>query len=670
MPKKSRYEIKALGDDKTIYIYGDIGEDYWAEESNDAKTLVEKINSIKADELTVHINSYGGSVSDAMAIFNALRTHPATITTINDGVAISAASFIFMAGDNREMANNSLLMIHAPLDFHWDSLNASKHREAADKLDKYAEAMTAAYLSSGKSVEEIEELLKDGVDHYYTAEEALSEGFATSVTEAVQIAASGVKPDRYKLPAAWVAANQLNLKKEGKTMPKKQENTATTDIPVAESQPVKTEAVNAADVLAKETKRRADIRAAGEPFKDREGVTALLDKLMDDTNVSANQANQQILAHLGSLSEPLAGDTRIEMGETSGEKFVKAASSAVLMRAGIEKHESGNEFRGMTMMDLARESLVLANVNHRGMDKREVVGAALTHSTSDFPVLLENVMHKTLLTAYRRREFTWSRFCKRGNLADFRPHGRYRVGSFGNLDEKSENNEFKHKSLTDAMKNSIQLATKGNLISISREMIINDDMAALTDLTQSMAYAAGRTVESAVYAYLAANAAIGDGVKLFHATHKNLASSGSAVTSSALTAAKVAMKKQKDISGNDFLDIIPTIFVGGDAAAEDARKINEMKYDDAANQNQEAPNTNRGLFSDIIGSPRIDGNEWYLFADPMDAPVLEVGFLDGNDEPYLELKDNFTQDGATYKVRLDYAVGAVGHEGAFKNPGS
>lgn len=681
MPKQNRYQVKALADGQaTIYIYGDIGYDFWADESNDAKSFIEKLNAIQADEITVRINSVGGSVADALAIFNALRRHPANIITTNDGVAMSAASLIFMAGDVRQAAANSLLMIHAPLSGIWG--NATELRDAADMLDKYSDAMVSSYARSGLPDSDIESLLKDGEDHFYTADESLSDGFATEVTDAVEIAASGIKLDRFTLPAAWVAAN--HLKTEDTTMPDKQKAPATNTAPAAESvqEPVqavaspaaeaatKPQASTKSEVLAAEQTRRTDVRAAFEPFKDRDGVQALLDKALDDPNVTAADANQHLLKHLGSTNAPLAGDAKIEVGATAGDKYVQAASDAILARSGAGKRDRTNPFNGASMMDIARAALDTANVQHRGMDKREVAAAAFTHTSSDFPILLENVMHKSLLTAYMTAVDTWTKFCKTGDLSDFRAHGRYRTGSFGNLDSKTEGNEFKQKTFGDAVKESITLGTKGNIIGISREMIINDDLGALMDLVSQMGRAAKRTIESDVYALLASNPLMSDGKALFHADHGNLAGSGAAVSAATLSAGRNAMASQKDVNKKDYLDIQPQIFVGGLAARDTAASVNAMEFDDEANKNQRKPNITRGMFGEVVGSPRISTTAWYMFADPMDAPVIEVGFLDGNQEPYLEMKEGFTQDGVQYKVRHDYGVGAIGYEGAYKNAGS
>lgn len=97
--------------------------------------------------------------------------------------------------------------------------------------------------------------------------------------------------------------------------------------------------------------------------------------------------------------------------------------------------------------------------------------------------------------------------------------------------------------------------------------------------------------------------------------------------------------------------------------------INAAQYDpDTANKLQR-PNMVNGLFRDIVDTPRITSNRRYLFADPNEAPVLEVVFLDGNDTPYVESEDGFTVDGTRWKVRLDFGVGAVDYRGAVTNVG-
>lgn len=190
------YDIKsranAAGDQSAeVFIFGDIGESWWGE-SVTAADFVKEVAALDVSAMTVRINSYGGSVSDGLAIYNALRRHKATVITAIDGVAMSIASLIAMAGDEVEMAENAILMIHAP----WGGLmgNSKEMREYADVLDKMAGAMATSYSArSGKSIDDMLALLTDGADHYYTADEALAEGFATATTPALAIAASANK---------------------------------------------------------------------------------------------------------------------------------------------------------------------------------------------------------------------------------------------------------------------------------------------------------------------------------------------------------------------------------------------------------------------------------------------------------------------------------------------
>ncbi len=143
--KAGPYQIRAAANDETtaeVLIYGDIGESWWGE-SVDAKSFVENLQEVDADYLTVRINSYGGSVKDGIAIHNAIKRHPAATTVEIDGMAVSIASLIAMAGDTVQMAENAMLMIHAP----WSMAvgNAVDMHEMADVLDMHADSMATSY---------------------------------------------------------------------------------------------------------------------------------------------------------------------------------------------------------------------------------------------------------------------------------------------------------------------------------------------------------------------------------------------------------------------------------------------------------------------------------------------------------------------------------------------
>lgn len=399
-------------------------------------------------------------------------------------------------------------------------------------------------------------------------------------------------------------------------------------------------------------------------------------RLIDD-GAELDAARAAVIDELANQSERSASDghraMHIDVGETDSEKFVRGASDAIIARAGHGEMDAASEFRGLRLLDLARTSLERLGIRTAGLDVRDLVGRAFTQGSSDFPVLLENAMHKTLQNAYRLQADTWSRFCATGSVSDFRDHHRYRLGSFGNLDAKTELGEFKNKAIPDGEKASIRAGTKGNIINLSREAIINDDLGAFVGLAAMLGRAARRTIEADVYALLALNAGLGpkmaDGKTLFHADHGNIGD-GAAISVESLDADRVKMGTQKDVSGNEFLDLRPSVLVVSLGLGGAARVINDAQYDPDTSGKLQRPNKVRGLFSDIVDTPRLAGTRRYLFADPNEAPVIEVVFLDGMQEPYLEMQQGFDVDGSRWKVRLDYGVGAIDYRGAVTNAGA
>ena len=674
------YEIKALApkgagtEDEVaeIFIYGNIG-DRWNEDGVIASELVRDIAAIQAGTINLRINSYGGSVPDGQAIYNALRRHKAEVNVFVDGVALSIASYIAMAGDTITMAKNSQMMIHAPWVLYAEG-NAIQLREEADRLDRFAKAMASAYADkSGKSFEQALSLLTDGKNHWFLADEALAEGFADSVGEEAPVAASlasSFNLTRFQ-PTASAASGAPRSPNPAAAAAKPQEHSMT-----GENTPAATPAA-----FARTKDDNAQVLNMFKPFAARQDIAALQTEVLADPALTIEQIQARLLTAVGKDAEPAnpqGAFPKVEKTEDEADKRIAAASDALLVRSGVSVDAKvrasmgSNPFRGHKLLDLARASAQRAGIKTDSMTQMEVVAAAFTQGTSDFPVLLENTMHKALQASYALAALTWNRFCATGSVSDFRAHNRYRLGSFGSLDAVNELGEFINKTIPDGEKGSIQAGTKGNIINLSRTAIVNDDLGAFVGLAGMLGRAAARTVEADVYALLALNSGagptMGDGKALFHADHGNITTSA-AITMAALDLDRVAMASQMDVSGNDYLDLRPAVLLVPIGLGGTARSINEAQYDpDTANKLQK-PNIVNGLFRDIVDTPRLSGNRRYLFADASEAPVIEVAFLDGVQDPYIELQNGFDVDGARYKVRLDYGVGAVDYRGAVTNAG-
>lgn len=488
---------------------------------------------------------------------------------------------------------------------------------------------------------------------------------------------------------------EFQLKVRGKVMKKKTpapgSEAQNDEIEVTEEQ-VRTEAraegveAGKAAGVAEEKTRVLEIRKAVKKAGLGEDVA---DKLIEE-DVPLDKARAQIIDAIAEKSEKT--ETRsphaIQVGTDGKQRFQRDASDWLIARAGhsglVEKQEGRKleigETRGMSLFDLARACLEISGVRVRGLGRMELVGQAFTHrsgpyqSTSDFAIMLENALHKILQASYAIQPDTWRRFCGVGTLSDFRAHGVYRMGSFGRLDTLQENGEFKRKVIPDAEKESLQADTVGNIIGLTRKAIVNDDMMAFNQLASMLGRAAQLSVEIDVYALFALNSGAGptmaDGNPFFHSSHNNLiASGGAAPTVTSVDATRVLLENQKDPSSNNYLGLKAHAWVGPTSLGGAARVVNDSQYDPDANSKLQRANSVRGIFKDVVDTPRLSGAPWYMFADPTLAPAFMVGFVDGQQSPVLELMNSWNVDGVEWKVRHDYGVGAVDFRAAAKNPG-
>lgn len=176
---KRYFSLEQEGSNVDIEIYGDVTSWPWVESDVSSYNLAQQIKGLKgADTITVGINSYGGEVSEGLAIYNALKNSPAKVVTRCDGFACSVASVIFMAGDERIMNESSLLMIHNA--WTYAQGDASELRKQADDLEKITEQSVKIYLNA-VSIEEDELRQLMAEETWLDSQEALDMGFATAI---------------------------------------------------------------------------------------------------------------------------------------------------------------------------------------------------------------------------------------------------------------------------------------------------------------------------------------------------------------------------------------------------------------------------------------------------------------------------------------------------------
>lgn len=163
-------------DTAAIYLYEEIG--YWGVEAQD---FVRDLMGLRVSNIVVHINSPGGDVFDGLAIYHALRDHPATVECRVDGLAASAASFIACAGDTVVMQRNATMMIHDASGICIG--NAADMQKMIDILDQASNNIADIYMQqAGGTVEAWRAAMRE--ETWYSAEEALAAGLCDSVNRA------------------------------------------------------------------------------------------------------------------------------------------------------------------------------------------------------------------------------------------------------------------------------------------------------------------------------------------------------------------------------------------------------------------------------------------------------------------------------------------------------
>lgn len=354
------------------------------------------------------------------------------------------------------------------------------------------------------------------------------------------------------------------------------------------------------------------------------------------------------------------------------DKFRAAATDAMVMRAGLQVDkpaEGAKELRGARLLDLGMDCYERQYGKRlKSYDKDEMVRAAL--STSDFPLILANTGNKALMTAYNLAPTTYQIWTKRGSLSDFKAAKRLQVSELSLLRSVKEGGEYKYQTLTEAGE-TIQLGKFGDIVSLTREMIINDDLQAFSNILAKFGAVARMNVESAVYALLTANANLSDGVALFEATtHKNYTSSGTALSVASLGVGRAAMRKQKGLKGQLALNISPAFLIVPEDKAITAEQLIASTVDPAKTNNTPNPFNNRLT---TVSCPILDDTStasWYLAAAPGYVDTVEVAFLDGNDAPYMETRTGFEVDGIDYKVRYEFGAAVLDYRGLYKNVGA
>lgn len=360
-----------------------------------------------------------------------------------------------------------------------------------------------------------------------------------------------------------------------------------------------------------------------------------------------------------------------EVTEDSFDRTRKYIENCLCFRLGNEIPNKDQEKARHSLTDLAREYLKEQGVNTRNLSKIEisqmVFRSGFSHATGDFPNLLANTLNKTLQKAYEEAPRTWEMWCASEEVSDFKQQTRNRLSESPDLEIINEGGEYTEYTMSEE-KEVYSLDKYGKIFSITWEALVNDDLNGFARIARQHGFAASRTVNRAVYAVLTANAAMGDGTALFHASHNNLLA-GAALSFDSLSAARAAMRRQTGLRSDVILNLSAQYLIVPATLETLAEELmGPLKIGD--NQGH-SPNPFAGRYM-VVAEPLLDENSvtaWYMAANYNQVDTIVVSFLEGNRSPYLAEEEGFKIDGRNYKVRLPFTVKAIDWRGLQYNTG-
>ena len=437
---------------------------------------------------------------------------------------------------------------------------------------------------------------------------------------------------------------------------------AATDIQAAA--PVATETKPVSPILEAAAKDAETVAAAMEIFGDKH--PEIMAKALRE-NWNEDKMNLEVLR----AERPQVPNAIVRGGSKLNDNIIEAAAfmstggygvtdKQLVSDYGEETIEAAEKFRGIGIRDMIRlcaraEGIELPVFSGTGT---EFIRAAF--STLSLPGILANVANKSLLQGYNYTEDVWRQVCKIASVKDFKQHTRYRMTSDMLFKKVGADGELKHGEL-DEQTFTNQADTYGRMFSLTRQMIINDDLSAFTAIPFDIGLGAGEAVALAVWTLLLSNPS-----SFFHANNSNyLAGSTTALGVDSLKSAEQLFLDQTKPNGRP-LGISPRYLLVPTALAGTAKELyvsRELRNTTASTKWPTA-NIYSGKYDPIVsaylansGITGYSALAWYLFADPNILAALEVAFLNGVDRPTVEKADaDFNTLGIQFRGYLDFGV--------------
>lgn len=304
--------------------------------------------------------------------------------------------------------------------------------------------------------------------------------------------------------------------------------------------------------------------------------------------------------------------------------------------------------------------------------------AAQDITSATFSYAIGNTLHRRLLKDYREANFQEDLLISiRKPVPDFKTQEAVKVGYFSDLDSVDpETGDYQEIGPVTDEEATYVVGQKGNILTITRKMIINDDQSLVSRLVSRLGRAARRTHAKYVWDLFIDNANCSDGTAWFTSGHGNLGAAALTFATALIAYKALANMTEKDsdekIGLLDSPSVKPTLF-GPVALMETVETIALDEFYYASNDlTAKTRNPLKGKVNPAIVSLLADVNDWGLILPASEVDHIEMGYLNGRQEPEMFVADApqseqvFVADKIRHKIRHEYAGTPVDYVGAYK----
>jgi len=371
---------------------------------------------------------------------------------------------------------------------------------------------------------------------------------------------------------------------------------------------------------------------------------------------------------------PAATAGAIQVTRDAGDTLDRALEATLAYQAGVETQlpDIARDYRGYRALDVARTWLESRGVNVRGLSISETVDRAF-HSTSDFPLLLANVASKSLTRGYEEEPQTWKPLAVQRNLPDFKQTSEAQIQGATVPQPLGENGEYENGTLMEAA-GGWKLGTYALRLPIGRNLIINDDLGALSSAPEKLGRGARLMENNLIWALLTTGtngAAVAiDNTACFVAGHSNTGSGAIGITG--IDAGITALRKQTDIAGNSLNLEAAYLVVPPELRTAALQFLYPTGYAPSSLTGASGPNPFAGAMQLIVEN-RLSAKsttQYYVMANPARIDMIRYGYLSGAEGPQITSVEKRNPDGVELLVREDFGCALLDYRGFYRSTGA